>query len=74
MEAIFNLFRSLVSGFFNGLEFLKWLLQGLSNLVIVMNESVNILNRTFEFFPDGIVTTLTAMLGGLVALRIFGRS
>ena len=74
MKVIFAYLESFANAVAAGFHYLIWLISGLGNLATVMTESLNILEDVLGFFPNSITSTLIAMLGGLIVLRIFGRS
>lgn len=74
MGAIVAFLESLIQSVFMIIQFIFWLLGGLVNLGTMMTESINIYAEILQFFPSVITSALVAICGGLVVLRIFGRS
>lgn len=74
MKVIFAYLSSLFHGFVTLFKYIIWLISGVVNLGAIMTESVTIMGDVMQFFPSVISSTLVAMLGGLVVLRILGRS
>lgn len=74
MQVIISYLQSFGEAALAGFQYLIWLISGLGNLVTMMGESIVIMEDVLQFFPNAVSSTLISMLGGLVVLRIFGRS
>lgn len=74
MQVIYEWFVALLDSIKSVIHFLFWLVEGLVNLASVFTQSINIFEDVLMFFPDVIVSTLVAILGGLLVFRILGRS
>ena len=74
MQAIGSFLQAFFNSIATLLRFIFWFLRGLLNSVTVMTESVNIFGEIIDFLPAAVATTMLAVMGGLIAFRIFGRS
>lgn len=69
-EFIINLVYSIRSFF----KIIFWWIRGIVDLGGMFNASIGILVDVFDFFPVAVVSSLMAVCGGLLVLRLFGRS
>lgn len=74
MDVIIKYIGAVLEAAITGVQYIVWLVGGLVNLGSVMSESMNLFREVLEFFPFSVSSTLIAMCGGLIVLRIFGRS
>lgn len=74
MKVVWTFLQTLVDAGLTGIQYLVWLVSGLGNLAAMMSESIVIMEDVLQFFPTVVSSTLISMLGGLIVLRIFGRS
>ena len=74
MEVIFSYLQSFGEAIAAGVQYLIWMITGMGNLATMMQESIVIMEDVLQFFPNAVSSTLISMLGGLIVLRIFGRS
>ena len=74
MQVIISYLQSMGEAFLAGFQYLIWMFTGMGNLATMMGESIVIMEDVLQFFPRAVSSTLISMLGGLIVLRIFGRS
>lgn len=74
MQALFESIGALFHTIGTISDLLTWLVCGLLDMGEMLMESVSVFSTVIKFFPQAVVTSLTAVCGGLVVLRIFGRS
>lgn len=69
-DVILNVFRSLV----NLVQVVFWLVEGVHRLAGMMINSISFFGETLDILPTAVASSMIAVCGGLVVLRIFGRS
>lgn len=74
MAAIGDLLTSLWYAVKNIFTIIFWWISGIVNLAGMFNTATTVLVDVFSFFPNVVVASLMAVCGGLLILRIFGRS
>ena len=74
MAAIGDLLTSLWYAFRNLFKILWWWICGIFDLADMFNTATTVLVDVFDFFPQAVVASLMAVCGGLLVLRLFGRS
>ena len=62
---------NLIHGFF---KIIGWWIMGVVDLGEMFVQSLPVFTDIFSFFPVGVSSALIAVCGGLLVLRIFGRS
>ena len=74
MQAIFEALGAVVNALLTIGSFGIWLFDGLIWMIGMMVKSVSMFGTVLNIFPAGVVSCITAVCGGLIVLRIFGRS
>lgn len=74
MSAIGDFLVSLAYSIRSFIKIVFWWFQGITDLGEMFNAAVGILVDVFDFFPAAVVSSLMAVCGGLLVLRLFGRS
>lgn len=74
MAAIGDFFVNLIYSIRSFFLIIFWWIRGIVDLGAMFNASIGILVDVFDFFPTAVVSSLMAVCGGLLVLRLFGRS
>ena len=74
MAAIADFFINVIFSIRSFFKIIFWWLRGIVDLGEMFNASISILVDVFDFFPAAVVSSLMAVCGGLLVLRLFGRS
>lgn len=74
MAAIGDFLLSLLYSVRSFFKIIFWWVRGIVDLGGMFNAAVGILVDVFDFFPTMVVSSLMAVCGGLLVLRLFGRS
>lgn len=74
MQALFDLLGTLVNFVITSLEMWQWLKTGLLMIVGMMVKSISVFGTVMRMFPLGVASAVVGVFGGLIVLRIFGRS
>lgn len=74
MAAIGDFLVNLIYSIRSFFKIIIWWIQGIVDLGEMFNASIGILVDVFDFFPAAVVSSLMAICGGLLVLRLFGRS
>lgn len=74
MSAIGDFFVNLIYSIRSFFKIIFWWIQGIVDLGGMFNVAIGILVDVFDFFPAAVVSSLLAVCGGLLVLRLFGRS
>lgn len=74
MQWLLDALGTLLNAILNLGDMGLWLFSGLVTLARMMDDSISILTTVLKFFPFEVYTAIIAVFGGLIVLRIFGRS
>lgn len=74
MEWLVDAFRTLLNALINLGDMGLWVFNGILQLAASMDDAISVLTSVLKFFPFEVYTAIVAVFGGLVVLRIFGRS
>lgn len=74
MAAIGDFLVQLVYAIRSFFKIIFWWFNGIHGLASNFNAAIGILVDVFDFFPAVVVSSLMAVCGGLLVLRLFGRS
>ena len=74
MGAIGDFLVQLIYSIRSFFKIIFWWFSGITDLAANFNAAIGILVDVFDFFPAVVVSSLMAVCGGLLVLRLFGRS
>lgn len=74
MEAIGEFLRTLLNAVLTLGDMGVWLAQGLLQIAGMMTSAISVFGSVMRLFPVGVASAVTGVCGGLIVLRIFGRS
>lgn len=74
MAAIGDFLISIGYSIRNFFKIIFWWISGIFDLADMFNTATTVLVDVFDFFPKVVVASLMAVCGGLLVLRLFGRS
>ncbi len=74
MSAIVDFLSTIVNAVLTLGDMGIWLAQGLSSVGAMMMKSISVFGTVMRIFPFGVASAVTGVCGGLIVLRIFGRS
>lgn len=74
MGAIGDFLVQLIYSIRSFFKIIFWWISGITDLAGNFNAAIGILVDVFDFFPAVVVSSLMAVCGGLLVLRLFGRS
>lgn len=74
MEALVEILSTIVNAILTLGDMGIWLAQGLLQIANMMTRAIAVFGSVMRLFPVGIASAVTGVCGGLIVLRIFGRS
>ena len=74
MQAVVEFLKTLLNAVLTLGDMGVWLAQGLLSIAGMMTEAIAVFGSVMRLFPFGVASAITAVCGGLIVLRIFGRS
>jgi hypothetical protein len=74
MSAIVDFLSTIVNAVLTLGDMGIWLAQGLASVGSMMMKSIAVFGSVMRIFPFGVASAVTGVCGGLIVLRIFGRS
>ena len=74
MEAIGEFLSTIVNAILTLGDMGIWLAQGLLLIAGMMTKTIAVFGSVMRLFPVGVASAVTGVCGGLIVLRIFGRS
>lgn len=74
MEAIGEFLSTIVNAILTLGDMGIWLALGLLHIAGMMTKSIAVFGSVMRLFPVGVASAVTGVCGGLIVLRIFGRS
>lgn len=74
MAAIVESIGTMLNALLNLGDMGLWVFTGILRLASTMDDAISVLTSVLKIFPFEVYTAIVAVFGGLVVLRIFGRS
>lgn len=74
MSAIVDFLSTILNAILTLGDISIWLATGLANIGAMMVKSISVFGTVMRIFPLGVASAVTGVCGGLIVLRIFGRS
>lgn len=74
MEAIGEFLSTIVNAILTLGDMGIWLALGLLHIAGMMTKTIAVFGSVMRMFPVGVASAVTGVCGGLIVLRIFGRS